>query len=67
MKLLPVLFAFVSLFPTALVSQVFSCPAGQEDTMKYFAMSRDRRTDHFVKGQPNSIFTIVFPDNDFAA
>jgi hypothetical protein len=35
--------------------------------MKYFAMSRDRRADHFLKGQPNSVFTTVFPDTDFAA
>jgi hypothetical protein len=34
--------------------------------MKYFAMSSDRRADHFLKGEPNSILTKVFPDTDFA-
>lgn len=57
---------FISLLPIALASQDFSCPTGQADMMKYFAMSRDKRIDHFVKGQPNSIFTVVFPDSDFA-
>ena len=67
MKLLLVLFASLSLFPAALASQEFSCPTGQADMMKYFAMSSDKRNDHFLKGQPNSIFTMVFPDKDFAA
>jgi hypothetical protein len=34
--------------------------------MKYFVMSRDRRSQHFVDGTPNPIFTQVFPDRDFA-
>jgi hypothetical protein len=57
---------FISLFPASLASQDFSCPTGQADMMKYFAMSRDKRIDHFLKGRPNAIFTAVFPDSDFA-
>jgi len=66
MKLISVLFVFLS-FPIALASQEFSCPTGQADIMKYFVMSSDKRADHFLKGQPNPIFTKVFPDSDFAA
>ena len=66
MKLRLALLVSLSLFPTALASQEFSCPAGQADMMKYFAMSKDKRIDHFIKGQPNPIFTMVFPDRDFA-
>jgi hypothetical protein len=67
MKLLSLVFASLCLFPRALAAQEFSCPTGQSDMMKYFVMSRDKRTDHFLKGQPNPIFTTVFPDRDFAA
>ena len=35
--------------------------------MKYFAMSHDNRAHHFLEGQPNPLFTKVFPDSDFAA
>lgn len=35
--------------------------------LKYFAMSGDKRTNHFLNGEPNPIFTRVFPDRDFAA
>ena len=35
--------------------------------MKYFVMSGERRANHFLKGQPNPIFTRVFPESDFAA
>jgi len=66
MKLFSVLLVFLS-FTSALASQEFSCPAGQADVMKYFAMSSDKRADHFLKGQPNPIFTKVVPDRDFAA
>lgn len=66
MKLPVILLVSLCLFPPALASQNFSCPTGQSDMMKYFAMSKDKRSDHFVKGQPNSIFTVVFPDSDFA-
>lgn len=66
MKLLSALFVFLFLLPTALSSQTFSCPTGQADMMKYFAMSGDKRANHFLNGQPNPIFTRVFPDTDFA-
>jgi len=52
MKLFSVLLVFLS-FPSALASQEFSCPVGQADVMKYFAMSSDKRADHFLKGRPN--------------
>jgi hypothetical protein len=34
--------------------------------MKYFVMDRERRSDHFLDGKPNPIYTHVFPDVDFA-
>ena len=61
-----VLLVSLSLFPTALASQEFSCPTGQADIMKYFVMGKDKRVDHFLGGHPNPIFTVVFPDTDFA-
>lgn len=64
MKLfLVVLFSLLSF---SLSAQPFSCPAGQADVMKYFVMSQSRRADHFLNGKPNPIFTLVFPDADFA-
>ena len=48
-------------------AQEFSCPAGQADVMQYFAMSKDKRANHYLEGQPNSIYTQVFPDQDFPA
>src|SRR5262245_50513424 len=60
MKLWSALFVFLSLSQTKLLSQTFSCPTGQADMMKYFAMSGDKRDNH--NGQPNPIFTRVFPD-----
>ena len=48
-------------------AQDFSCPSGQDDVMHYFAMSQDRRANHYLEGKPNSIYTEVFPDQDFAA
>ena len=65
MKLLSVLFVLLT-STIRLASQQYSCPTGQADMMKYFAMSSDRRADHFLKGEPNSILTKVFPDTDFA-
>lgn len=47
-------------------AQEFSCPSGQDDVMKYFAMSKDKRAKHYLEGKPNSIYTEVFPDQDFA-
>lgn len=61
---LPFLLLFI---PSALRAQEFSCPAGRADTMKYFVMSKERRTSYFLDGTPNPIYTEVFPDLDFAA
>lgn len=61
-------FVLLILFSAATgYAQNFSCPEGQADVMKYFAMSQERRTNHFVGGHPNPIYTEVFPDQDFAA
>jgi hypothetical protein len=35
--------------------------------MQYFAMSQQNRHSQFLNGQPNPIYTEVFPDQDFAA
>jgi hypothetical protein len=48
------------------LAQEFSCPAGQADVMKYFVMAAGKRTDHFLDGSPNPVYTRVFPDADFA-
>ncbi|HVO61560.1 MAG TPA: hypothetical protein VMT53_11530 [Terriglobales bacterium] len=63
------IFLFVLFLAACVIAQAqgFSCPSGQADVMKYFAMSKDRRTSHFLEGKPNSIYTQVFPDQDFAA
>ena len=45
---------------------VFSCPAGTADVMKYFAMAKPTRSSRFMRGSANSIYTEVFPDEDFA-
>ena len=50
----------------SLCAQNFSCPAGQADVMKYFAMSKDKREKRFLDGHPNPIYTQVVPDEDFA-
>jgi hypothetical protein len=34
--------------------------------MQYFAMSQQNRASQFRNGQPNPIYTEVFPDQDFA-
>ena len=44
----------------------FSCPAGQADVMKYFVMDQSKRADQFMAGTKNSIYSEVFPDQDFA-
>ncbi|HEV2731133.1 MAG TPA: hypothetical protein VGV15_13965 [Terriglobales bacterium] len=46
-------------------AQNFSCPNGQIDVMKYFAMEQARRATHFMIGKPNPIYTEVFPNQDF--
>lgn len=51
----------------SLHAQTLSCPDGQADVMKYFAMEQHKRANHFVDGHPNPIYTQVFPDQDFAA
>lgn len=47
-------------------AQEFSCPRGHSDVMKYFAMSKENRAKAFLQGEPNSIYSEVFPDEDFA-
>jgi hypothetical protein len=49
-----------------LSAQEFSCPAGQADVMKYFALSQNLRATQNLKGTANPIYTRVFPDQDFA-
>jgi hypothetical protein len=47
--------------------QSFSCPSDQTDVMQYFAMDKQNRDSQFMDGQQNPIYTLVFPDQDFAA
>lgn len=35
--------------------------------MQYFALNKQARASQYMKGQPNSIYTEVFPNQDFAA
>jgi hypothetical protein len=62
------LFLFPSLFMLSgtLLAQEFSCPDGQIDVMKYFVMSESLRSDEYMSGTTNPIYTKVFPDEDFA-
>ncbi len=46
-------------------SALFSCPAGTTDVMKYFVMEKAKRGQQFMHGSSNSIYTEVFPDEDF--
>ena len=55
------LIALFLLVPFSLKAQTFSCPAGEADVMKYFVMGQERRTDHFLDGKPNPIYTNLFP------
>ncbi len=59
-------FAWLLWLPLTVTAQNFSCPAGQVDVMKYFAMDQQKRANHFMAGSPNPIYTVVFPDRDFA-
>jgi hypothetical protein len=59
-------FLFGALFPVPLFAQVFSCPAGKTDVMKYFAMAQGLRAGNFMSGATNPIYTEVFPNEDFA-
>jgi hypothetical protein len=52
--------------PPSPPSAVFSCSAGQVDMMTYFAMNQQQRESQFMNGQPNPIYTEVFPNLDFA-
>ena len=68
---LPIIFwtclvAFVLLLAGPSSAQTFACPAGQIDVMKYFAMDQQRRPIQFMSGSPNSIYTEVYPNQDFA-
>ena len=45
---------------------MFSCPAGKADIMKYFVMNKSRRSQHYLMGSTNSVYTQVFPNEDFA-
>lgn len=65
MKFLLILLSWV--FPLTVAAQEFSCPAGQSDTMKYFVLAQAKRSDQFLNGNPNPLFTEVFPDVDFPA
>jgi hypothetical protein len=53
-------------FARAQGSSAFSCPAGKSDIMKYFVMAKPARTTQFMHGSANSIYTKVFPDEDFS-
>jgi hypothetical protein len=57
---------FSQFFSHALLAQTFSCPAGEIDVMKYFAMSQANRESEYMNGSKNPIYTKVFPDEDFA-
>jgi len=61
------LLSFALAFPLTVTAQEFSCPAGKSDIMKYFVLGQSRRSDHFLNGNPNPLFTEVFPDQDFPA
>ncbi|MDP9159657.1 MAG: hypothetical protein M3O09_05440 [Acidobacteriota bacterium] len=56
----------IHLLSGTLAAQNFSCPAGQYDVMTYFAMTGQARNNQFAHGRPNSIYTEVYPNMDFA-
>jgi hypothetical protein len=53
--------------PAPPATQTFSCPSGEEDVMQYFVLSKQQRDSEFMNGQPNPLYTEVFPDQDFTA
>jgi hypothetical protein len=54
------------LLSSQLTAQTFPCREGETDVMKYFVMAQsDRASDH-MSGNPNPIYTKVFPNEDFA-
>lgn len=66
-KLVCALLAVLSISWTARGQEAaFACPAGKADVMKYFAMAKSLRGSHFMHGSANSIYSEVFPDDDFA-
>jgi len=68
MKITTILLCLLSLsLAKAAISQTFSCPAGKADVMKYFVMGAGLRTSEFMAGNPNGIYTQVFPNRDFAS
>jgi hypothetical protein len=62
---LVVLFLQVMFLSQALLAQTFSCPSGQIDVMKYFAMTQSYRETEYMNGSKNPLYTKVFPDEDF--
>jgi hypothetical protein len=58
--------ALVVMFSGSLFAQEFTCPAGQADVMKYFVLAENYRANQFMNGTPNPLYTIVFPNEDFA-
>ena len=67
LRALSILFAaLLSGAAAAQESATFSCLAGKADIMKYFVMSKSRRSQHYLTGSTNSVYTQVFPNEDFA-
>ncbi|MDP9159401.1 MAG: hypothetical protein M3O09_04130, partial [Acidobacteriota bacterium] len=58
--------ALVIFLPGTMLAQNFSCPVGKFDMMAYFVMNVQARNNQFMSGHPNSIFTEVYPNRDFA-
>ena len=68
MSLRQIALLIVTIAASALAgAQAFSCPSGQADVMKYFAMNKEKRANFYLEGKPNAIYTEVFPNQDFAA
>jgi hypothetical protein len=60
-------FFLLLLTPVVSAASDFFCPNGQADIMKYFVMAKQRRSNQYLEGRPNPIYTQVLPDDDFAA
>lgn len=60
------LISLFTLLSCVLNAQEFSCPVGHADTMKYLVLDATKRADYFMSGEPNPIYTKVFPNTDFA-
>jgi len=48
-------------------TETFACPEGKADVMRYFVLDKEKRASHFLEGEPNPLYTQVFPNQDFAA